>query len=207
MRDLLDRIGWTAVGTLGAFGIGLGTVGLTQSVAALVWIGGFLVTLGLIGTVWRIINPHVKTPAELSEAKSAKFWSGERGQIGVGKTPPFPESMPRWRRSVSWEDRVRVFTHVEWSPLGNPEGGHFPSTQNGSDLQKFLVRWRSVAEPSTVRAGEADPVDKVAQHVVGQEGWMILDGSHSPAFGFGSEPRGSTLLDVFVSVQQWVPAP
>ncbi|MGI8418676.1 MAG: hypothetical protein ACR2P2_21250 [Nakamurella sp.] len=166
-----------------------------------------LAIVGAIGVVRLIINPTVQTASELAEATSQKFWGGDPGEVGVEVPPPFPETLPRWRLVGMWSPSVRVHITNGWSYTTGPAGDRFPNTQNGCDLQRFHVSWRSLAAPSTVRAGEVNVVDDVAQESVGQQGWMILDGCHKPGFRFGTEPKGSTMVDVTVLVQRWVPAP
>ncbi len=89
---------------------------------------------------------------------------------------------------------------------GRPE--QFPSTTNGCDNQRFLVRWRSVSSDADVAARWNQSDVKFGTPTVGEGGWFDLDGCAWPEVRLeNAKPGGSTLTDVAVRVQRWIPAP
>ncbi|MFV0458169.1 MAG: hypothetical protein ACK5MT_05290 [Actinomycetales bacterium] len=78
---------------------------------------------------------------------------------------------------------------------------------NGCDTQRFLVRWRVVSGCLVeARWNRSDVV--FGPVVIAAGGWLDLDGCAGPEFHLSNVPGdGSTLADVTVEVQQWIPAP
>ncbi len=182
--------------------------GLSRREPLLTWIGGAIAAVGLLFLALAALSRSADAKTQELDGKVRDFWSRPPLHLDVGESPEIPAALQHWRRAETWHPPVRVFDHTRTPvvPVG-PDDIRFPNTQNGCDSQQFLVRWRSMAEPSTVAAGAVNAVGEIDHEVSGKLGWMILDGCRAPGFRFVAEPRGSTMIDVAVEVQRWVPAP
>jgi hypothetical protein len=138
---------------------------------------------------------------------------GQAGVIGVAPSPPFPTALAEWRRQAAWNTMPRAFTGNGWTTVSGPSWSRFPSTMNGCDDQRFLVRWRAVSHTAQVAArwvnsGEALPTPDVTgtagKQVIANAGWMQIDGCQTSQFRLVRDSSGSTLTDVTVDVQQLV---
>lgn len=137
-------------------------------------------------------------------------------QIGVAPSPPFPTALAGWRLHASWNTLPRAFTGTDWTTISGPDLSTFPSTMNGCNDQRFLVRWRAVSQSAQIAArwvdsGKALPTPNATgtagKQVVANAGWVDIDGCQTPQVRLVSDSNGSTLADVTVDVQQLVPAP
>ncbi len=127
---------------------------------------------------------------------------------GAAPSPEFPTSLAGWEMAGAWSDMPRVFSGESWTAIGGPGGEQFPSTMNGCDSQRFLVRWRSVSSDTDVAARWNQSDVKFGTSTVGEGGWFDLDGCARPEVRHANaKPGGSTLTDVAVRVQRWIPAP
>lgn len=132
-------------------------------------------------------------------------WPGTNS-IGLAPSPEFPQSLPQWISENSWTLTTRAFPS-DWSPAPGPYHSKFPSTMNGCNNQRFLVRWRTLNPNATVIATDMDAAGRTGKQVSGSSGWMDLDGCRTPAFQFESSTDPSTLSDVTIAVQQLAPSP
>ncbi|MFF2026884.1 protein kinase domain-containing protein [Rhodococcus koreensis] len=132
-------------------------------------------------------------------------WPGPQ-HAGLAPSPEFPQSLPQWTLKTSWTLTTRAFQD-SWSKAPGPGQSRFPATMNGCANQRFLVRWRAVNPNATVVATHLNAADKPTDQVTGNAGWMDLSGCYTPAFQFSASADRSTLTDVTIAVQQWVPAP
>jgi hypothetical protein len=160
------------------------------------------------------------TVTATTQATASADWPtiplGQAGVIGVAPSPPFPTALAEWRRQAAWNTLPRAFTGNAWTTVSGPSWSRFPSTMNGCDDQRFLVRWRAVSHNAQVAArwvnsGEALPTPDVTgtagKQVIANAGWMDVDGCQTPQVRLVRDSSGSTLTDVTVDVQQLVPAP
>jgi serine/threonine protein kinase len=125
--------------------------------------------------------------------------------VRTGTPPQFPESLEGWRLQNQWDVTPRAFD-TDWTDLPGADYTDFPSTMNGCDNQRFLVRWRVLDEEATITAIWADDANTEHERVLGSAGWFDLDGCEHPAIHLAQGANGSTLSDVAVSVQQYWPA-
>ncbi|WP_188941427.1 hypothetical protein [Nakamurella endophytica] len=88
--------------------------------------------------------------------------------------------------------------------MDGPDGGRFPSTMNGCDTQRFLVRWQAQSTGPSIRAGSVDAAGDAGPSVTGNGGWMDVDSCQTPTLEMVAEPGSGTIADVDVQVQQWV---
>jgi len=94
-----------------------------------------------------------------------------------------------------------VADDVHHPPGGRPE--QFPSTTNGCDNQRFLLRWRSVSSDADVAARWNQSDVKSGSPTAGEGGGFDLDGCARPEVRLeNTKPGGSTLTDVAVRVQR-----
>lgn len=146
---------------------------------------------------------------EQRERKIRQRWeAASQGTVATGRMPAFPEELKDWSLTKSWVATVRVFSHTNWMPAPGPEemDRRFPATQNGASLQLFLIRWRCLAPQLEVEAGQLNAAGAVERTVRARAGWMVLDGSHTPAFKFVPHGGLGTLYDLAVEVQRWQPS-
>ena len=141
---------------------------------------------------------------------------GQAGVIGVAPSPPFPPTLVGWRLQATWNDMPRAFSGTGWTTVSGPDNADFPSTMNGCDDRRFLLRWRGVSRTAQIAArwvnsAEAVPTPDVTgtagRVVIANAGWIEVDGCQAPQFRLVSDANGSTLTDVTVEVQQLAPAP
>lgn len=131
-------------------------------------------------------------------------------QAGPG-AQAFPTVLPHWSLSTSWDDHaLRTFTG-QWVPMDGKDFQTFPDTMNGCDQQLFLIRWRALSPNARLRVGYGNsyadpsvPVQNLA--TAGDSGWIVTDGCGVPEWQFLGDGQGSTLMDLTVEVQQYVPA-
>jgi len=135
------------------------------------------------------------------------------GYLGVAPSPDFPTALPQWQLHNSWSDNPRVFAG-QGTAVSGPGHGTFPSTMNGCDAQRFLLRWRALEASARVDAYLYDAGKNVRKQTTANAGWMDFDGCLTPAFLLsghttapGTEGEGMALTDVAVTVQQYFPAP
>ena len=126
---------------------------------------------------------------------------------GAAPSPEFPATLPMWEMDSNWADTPRAFTGTAWTAVSGPNGEAFPSTMNGCDNQRFLVRWRAVNSTAQVAARWGQSGVNFGQPILANAGWLDLDGCARPEFQLQADPGGSTLTDVTVRVQRWTPAP
>lgn len=151
-------------------------------------------------------TPATVTPTSANPASDADWADGPSLNIvRTGKPPAFPASLDGWRLQAQWDVTPRAFDST-WTDIPGPDYTAFPSTMNGCDDQRFLVRWRVLDDGATVTAVWADDADNEHGRVVGSAGWFDLDGCEHPAIRLAQGANGSTLSDVAVSVQQYWPA-
>ncbi len=147
-----------------------------------------------------------RTQAATTAAVS-NVWPTTTGHVGVAPSPAFPTALPGWQLHNTWTVMPRAFTGQQTLGSG-PNYSSFPSTMNGCDSQRFLVRWRAINNTAQVDASVVDAANSVVQKVTANAGWMDFDGCRTPSF---SLPRnatdGSTLTDVTVTVEQLYPGP
>lgn len=101
-------------------------------------------------------------------------WPGTNS-IGLAPSPEFPQSLPQWISKNYWSLTARAFPS-DWSPAPGPAQSKFPSTMNGCNNQRFLVRWRTLNPNATVIATDMDAAGRPGKQVSGSSGWMDLDG-------------------------------
>ncbi len=153
-------------------------------------------------------TPSTTTARAAAPATAANSWPLTTGRIGVAPSPAFPTALPGWQLHNTWAVMPRAFTGGQQTRGSGPNYIPFPSTMNGCDNQRFLVRWRAVNPTAQVEASKVDAVDSVVQKVTANAGWMDFDGCRTPAFRLPRNAAdGSTLTDVAVSVEQLYPAP
>lgn len=153
------------------------------------------------------VPPSIPTAAASTGTDTGDSgWNGPT-VVGLAPSPEFPTSIPQWRLEDTWHTTPRAFTGSSWTTAAGPEHAPFPASQNGCNSARFLVRWRATAEDSMVEATAMGYGIKPGETVVGQAGWMDLNGCEEPAFRLQGRSDGSTLTDVTVSVQRWFPAP
>ena len=133
----------------------------------------------------------------------ANPWSSDSEQVAGAPVPQFPATLPDWRLTATWDTTTRAFSG-QWSPVSGTDAERFPSTMNGCDDHRFLVRWSSTGTGSQIDAGLADATDSPDDVTTDTAGWMAFDGCQHPIVRF----HGSTneLTDVAVSVQEYEPA-
>jgi hypothetical protein len=157
----------------------------------------------------------IVTVTQKATATATAAWA-ETDQIGVSPSPPFPTALVGWQLEAAWNEMPRVFTGTDWTALSGSDRSTFPSTMNGCNDQRFLVRWRAIGSSAQVAArwvysAEAVPSPDVTgtagKQVIANAGWMDVDGCNTPQFRLMSDSDGSTLADVTVEVQQLSPAP
>lgn len=153
-------------------------------------------------------GPTTSTPVteEASPEDNRSEWPGPNS-VGLAPSPEFPTSLPRWTSTRSWTVLPRYFTDSPWAKAPGPDYAAFPATMNGCDSSRFLVRWRAVNDNSQLVATYVDAVGTPGMQVTGNAGWMDLDQCHTPAFQLLENADGSTLTDVTITVQQYMPAP
>jgi hypothetical protein len=84
---------------------------------------------------------------------------------------------------------------------------NFPATMNGCVQQRFYVRWRSLNPNAVVEAsfGSVPEGFVLDRPVSGFAGWQSGYGCGQPVFLLKSSRDGSTLTDIIVEVQRFVP--
>lgn len=97
-------------------------------------------------------------------------WPGTN-YIGLAPSPEFPQSLPQWISENSWTLTTRAFPS-DWSPTPGPAQSQFPSTMNGCNNQRFLVRWRTLNPNATVIATGMDAAGRPGKQVSGSSGWI-----------------------------------
>jgi hypothetical protein len=200
---LVDRP-WLPVGALlVTAGFALRAAFPANSAIALTW--WILVIAGVISAALGFLLD--KREEHKASRLQQRWQRAEPGTLTAGRIDSFPETMRNWALTDNWVCHVRVFSHTGWMATTGPGyADRFPSTQNGADLQRFLVRWRSLAPDLVVQAGELNAVNAMDHEVCASAGWMVLDGCHTPAFKFVEHGGVGTLYDVAVEVQRWQPA-
>lgn len=154
-----------------------------------------------VATVTNI--PQAPPTSSASQAQAAANpWSSTITQVSSGPAPGFPVTLSNWKLASSWDTRARAFSG-QWTQVPGSDGQRFPSTMNGCDLQRFLVRWRSVGG-AQVDVGLADAADAAGQTVTDTAGWMAFDGCEHPQVRFHGDTNG--LTDVTISVQRYEPS-
>lgn len=153
-------------------------------------------------------SPTALLPAEEPPApvEPAAIWPGPN-TVGGPPSPDFPDDLPRWTLLRSWTVLPRIFEDSPWATAPGPDYSAFPSAQNGCSTGRTLVRWRAVNPTADVVATDLDALGRPGSEVRGNSGWMDLDLCHSPGFRLMGTDDGSTLTDVTVVVQQYLPAP
>ncbi len=144
-----------------------------------------------------------KTTATQSTASGA--WSAGPNKAGGPPVPLFPASLPAWRLNDSW-DVTSPAVVGDWTPASGADNGLFPSTVNGCQLQRFLVRWRAVEDQARIEAHWANAAGIPGASVTGHAGWFDLDGCTTPQFRFVASDGVSTRSAVAVAVQEYFPA-
>lgn len=139
-------------------------------------------------------------------AAPAPTWPEQVGGGGYAPSPPFPTSLPEWSKDAEWRTSTRAFMD-QWESVSGPDYADFPATMNGCNDRRSMVRYRAVnrnvvMDVRTVTTGIPNHDD-----VKAAAGWLDMDGCTVPQFRLSSATDGSTLTDVAVTVQQWVPAP
>ncbi len=129
------------------------------------------------------------------------------GYLGVAPSPAFPTALPKWQLHNTWTAMPRAFPQ-QGTAVSGPGGSTFPSTMNGCDNQRFLLRWRAINPSAQVSNYLYDAGKNVKQQVTANSGWMDLGGCLTPAFTMANTAANQNLLtDVTVSVQQYFAAP
>ena len=136
---------------------------------------------------------------------STSAWSAGPNKARGTPVPVFPDSLPDWRLNNSWDATSRA-TVADWTPAKGPDNGDFPSTVNGCDIQRFLVRWRANDDQARIEARWINAAGIPGQPVAGHAGWFDLDGCTTPQFRFVTSDGIATRSSVSVSVQQYFPA-
>lgn len=152
-------------------------------------------------------SPEARPSPETSATTPASTvnWPGTN-TIGLAPTPEFPQSLLQWTSQDSWTLTARAFPS-EWSAAPGPNQSRFPSTMNGCNNQRFLVRWRALNPNVAVIATDMDAANRPGDEVTGSSGWMDLDGCRKPAFQVDSRTNPNTLSDISIAVRQFLPAP
>jgi eukaryotic-like serine/threonine-protein kinase len=121
--------------------------------------------------------------------------------VGQG-VPAFPTKVTGYAVQRQWTETVRAFTGSTWSTMTN-----FPATMNGCVQQRFYVRWRSLNPNAVVEAsfGSVPEGFVLDRPVSGVAGWQSGYGCGQPMFLLKSSRDGSTLTDIIVEVQRFVP--
>ncbi len=144
--------------------------------------------------------PVVPT-AKPTSAAPASGWNRQPNSDGVNDDVAFPDSLPGWTMTTNWQAGPRAFPN-SWTPPAGPDGGRFPSTMNGCDTQRFLVRWH--VQGAQVKAVWADAAGDRHDQVTGSNGWFDLDSCGYPEFQ--ALAGGGGIADVSVDVQQYATA-
>lgn len=144
--------------------------------------------------------PTISSSSETQAA--ANPWSGTTTQVSGGPAPEFPDILTNWKLTNSWDTQARAFSG-QWTPVSGSDGQRFPSTMNGCDLQRFLVRWRSISG-AQVDVGLADAAGGDGQSVTDTSGWMAFDGCEHPQVRFHGDTN--ELTDAAISVQRYEPS-
>lgn len=139
-----------------------------------------------------------------STAQSTSAWSAGPNKAGGTPVPVFPDSLPEWRLNNSWDATTRA-TVGDWTPAKGPDNGDFPTTVNGCDIQRFLVRWRANDDQARIEARWINAAGIPGQPVAGHAGRFDLDGCTTPQFRFITSDGVATRSSVSVSVQQYFP--
>ena len=92
-------------------------------------------------------------------------------KTGGSPAPGFPDSLPGWRLNNSWDATTRA-TVADWTPAKGPDNGDFPTTVNGCDVQRFLVRWRAHDDQARIEARWINAAGIPGQSVSGHVGWL-----------------------------------
>lgn len=124
------------------------------------------------------------------------------GVLRTGKPPPFPTSVPGYRKHDQFTVTHRAFEHQQFQPVHN-----ISATMNGCAQQRFYVRWRTLSGGAVQPGYVPVPMTRVwMKGTPGATGWMAGDGCHHPAFN-NVRPEGSDIFDdVIVEVQVWYAA-
>ncbi|MEE2034792.1 hypothetical protein [Rhodococcus chondri] len=138
--------------------------------------------------------------------ESASAWPGPN-TVGAAPSPDFPTSLPQWTLLRSWTVLPRIFEDSPWVEAPGPDYSTFPAAQNACGTGRTLVRWRAVNPSSEVVATDLNAINTPGTQVSANAGWMDLDLCHLPAFRLIDSADGSTLTDVTISIQQYLPAP
>ncbi|WP_157519466.1 hypothetical protein [Modestobacter sp. Leaf380] len=146
-------------------------------------------------------------PAVVAADASAD-WAATGVQFEVGDPPEFPRDLDGWALQNTWSVLPRAFEGQDWTLVPGADYDTFPSTMNGCDTQRFLVRWRVLADDVEVEAGLLDAIGDGGSSLSGSNGYMSFDGCLTPAFRLPeTNSEYSTLTDVTTEVQQYYPAP
>ncbi|GIE25971.1 hypothetical protein Ahu01nite_090730 [Winogradskya humida] len=133
---------------------------------------------------------------------------GTGNHIHAATGPAFPARLAGWRLAGEWHDSVRVsgtWTSLCGDPVCEPR---FPATMNGCGNQRFLLRWRTVGN-TTVDFGDgtvAADIGTLADEQLAEPtntGWAELHGCGWPLWRTHDAPNN--LVDIAVTLQQWVP--
>jgi hypothetical protein len=142
--------------------------------------------------------------ASTSATQSTSAWSAGPNKTGGSPIPVFPDSLPGWRLNSSWDATTRA-TVADWAPAKGPDNGDFPTTVNGCNAQRFLVRWRANDDQARIEARWINAAGISGQSVSGHAGWFDLDGCTTPQFRFITSDGVATRSSVNVSVQRYFP--
>lgn len=145
-----------------------------------------------------VVRPTAVRSTTQSAPPDSTRWNRMPNSDGVNDDVPFPSSLPGWTMTTNWQAGPRAFNNG-WTPATGPDGGRFPSTMNGCDDQRFLVRWH--VRGAQVRAAWADAAGDRHDQVTGNNGWFDLDGCGNPEFQALAADGG--IADVSVDVQQY----
>ncbi|MCD5316871.1 hypothetical protein [Kineosporia babensis] len=166
--------------------------------------------------------PTSSLPAtsENGPAGTDQAWNGADDVVHAGTAPAFPEDLAGWSLEQEWTETPRAFED-QWSSLCGPNRcSGYPATMNGCGTHRFLFRWRSLGLPvvsssSWASTSDLDTTDsqpllntELGQTPAATSGWAELNGCSQLTFTLPTQPEGqSTLVDVAVSIQEWIPAP
>ena len=139
--------------------------------------------------------------APTKKSTPASRWTRQPNSAGVNDDVAFPDSLPGWTMTTNWQAGLRAFPN-SWTPAAGPDGGRFPSTMNGCDTQRFLVRWH--VRGAQVKAAWADAAGDRHDQLTGSNGWFDLDSCGTPEFQALAGSGG--IADVSVDVQQYATA-
>lgn len=148
--------------------------------------------------------PSATSPQPPNPSVNSEVWLDSVNAGGGSPLPEFPKTLEGFRLGSAWNVMPRAFEGQKTSAPG-PDYGGFPATMNGCDDQRFLIRWRAVNDSAEIMASWSG--DVASGLSPSSAGWLALDGCETPQFELAGSADGSTLSDVSIDVQQWVPAP